>query len=490
MAGPPTAQGAQHNKRFAAESLVELWREFVGIGCFLLGSVFAYAVHFQRWRWAQFASIAGVALFLAGLVLLVTAFSKRATNAFRRASAAGVSADPEMRETEQNTQSESDKWLIRLTLVAAIGMGVVILYAVQYQHWVLQRVASCIGIGLMTAGAAWLTGALLGFIFGVPHTRENAPNEDRYRPGTSLEEISDWLTKMIVGVSLTQLSNIPGKLSALATYIAQGMLSNAAGTGYSDLHALEVNRSFVLAVCIYFSVDGFLFGFLWARLYLLRAYRDADLAKEVRKDARKAQDSAMAADMTYQVFKARDLYSSIQDLKASIAALRTDNADNEERENKEKELQIRRYEVKEFIEKLKKYLPIFTTSRPLHIVLANLYDEDEQWETAVHILRQFISHREKTNQTNDGDVATAWFNLACMYTEGAQAASEGKKKELLDQAGEYLRNCLQNASASGPMTLAIQLYRAQKDPDLDALRTAGIAGPVLANFATTQATSS
>lgn len=77
-------------------------------------------------------------------------------------------------------------------------MAVVVLYCVQYQNWVLQRVASCAGIVLMTAGAAWLIGALLGFIFGVPHMRENAPNGDRYRPGTSLEEISDWLTKMVI----------------------------------------------------------------------------------------------------------------------------------------------------------------------------------------------------------------------------------------------------------------------------------------------------
>src|SRR5207247_8409037 len=85
------------------------------------------------------------------------------------------------------------------------------------------RVLSIASIGLIAAGAAWLTGALLGFLFGIPHTREDLQQSDRYKPSTSLEQISDWLTKIIVGVSLTQLSNIPIKLGELARYIASGM---------------------------------------------------------------------------------------------------------------------------------------------------------------------------------------------------------------------------------------------------------------------------
>jgi tetratricopeptide (TPR) repeat protein len=339
----------------------------------------------------------------------------------------------------------------------------------------------------MTAGAAWLTGALLGFIFGVPHTQENAVGEDRYLPGTSLEEISDWLTKMIVGVTLTQLSNIPGKLGSLATYIAQGMLSNAAGIPYSDLHAIEVNRAFALAVCIYFSVDGFLFGFLWARLYLLRAYRDADQTREVKNETRKAQDAAKAADMTYEVIKAREVYNKIQDLKNS---LEKPPAEATERASAERKLQFKKDEAKEFIETLKKYISVFPMSRPLYIVLSNLHYEAGHWATAVDILRQFINHRKDANEAINGDVATAWFNLACMYSTEAQTSSEDKRKELLNEARKYLKNCLSTANASGSVTLAVQLYRAQTDPDLTALKAAGMLEPILADFPTIQATSS
>jgi hypothetical protein len=93
----------------------------------------------------------------------------------------------------------------------------------------------------------------------------------KYRPSTSLEQIADWLTKIIVGVGLTQLSYIPGKLDALSVYIASGM---------GDAKA---NKPFVLAVVVYFFVSGFPFGFLWSRLYMLRAFAEAEILKAIAK---------------------------------------------------------------------------------------------------------------------------------------------------------------------------------------------------------------
>src|SRR4051812_47035222 len=51
-----------------------------------------------------------------------------------------------------------------------------------------------------------MSGVILGFLFGIPRTdkKESPTEEERilYIDNTNLEEISDWLTKIIVGLSL------------------------------------------------------------------------------------------------------------------------------------------------------------------------------------------------------------------------------------------------------------------------------------------------
>lgn len=65
------------------------------------------------------------------------------------------------------------------------------------------------GVGLYLCGASTLVGGMIGFLFGVPRKNLAAEaNNNRlagrsYTPNTNLEHISDWLTKIIVGVGLT-----------------------------------------------------------------------------------------------------------------------------------------------------------------------------------------------------------------------------------------------------------------------------------------------
>jgi len=82
-----------------------------------------------------------------------------------------------------------------------------------------------VGLLLLIAITALLAGGLLGFLFGIPKVnRQYAPGDDyaksrKYFPNTNLEEVSDWLTKIIIGVGLTQLIRIPEYLRNLATGI-------------------------------------------------------------------------------------------------------------------------------------------------------------------------------------------------------------------------------------------------------------------------------
>jgi len=84
---------------------------------------------------------------------------------------------------------------------------------------------------------------------------------------TNLVEISDWLTKIIVGVGLIELRRIPPQARRLALEVA----------GPSG------DISFALAVVVYFPTLGFLFGYLSTRLFLAGAFSRAESEHLERK---------------------------------------------------------------------------------------------------------------------------------------------------------------------------------------------------------------
>ena len=81
---------------------------------------------------------------------------------------------------------------------------------------------------------------------------------------TNLEQISDWLTKIIVGVTLVEIKPAIERLDNAASVIAGSL-----GTG-ADY------KSFAYALLIYFSTSGFLGSYLLTRLFLQRAFSEAN----------------------------------------------------------------------------------------------------------------------------------------------------------------------------------------------------------------------
>jgi len=168
------------------------------------------------------------------------------------------------------------------------------------------RVLSELSIGIMIALAAMVAGGLLGFIFGVPYSRDGASSDRKlstgegksddnssgsaYRPNTSLEQISEWLSKMLVGVGLVELKHLTGRLGDLARYLAAGL-----GGGTKS-------ETFTLGLLIYFAICGFLFGFIWARIYLRRWFvaADADLVKKLDRFENDSRALALASQQLYR----------------------------------------------------------------------------------------------------------------------------------------------------------------------------------------------
>jgi hypothetical protein len=120
---------------------------------------------------------------------------------------------------------------------------------------------------LLIAAGAGAVGVMLGFLFGIPRSlqreeisQSSVEPSQSIRINTNLEQISDWLTKIIVGVGLTQAHDIFQFVSSAADKIG-GLVSatNQEASGGPPL---------VLVIMVLFSILGFLQGYLWARIYL------------------------------------------------------------------------------------------------------------------------------------------------------------------------------------------------------------------------------
>lgn len=136
--------------------------------------------------------------------------------------------------------------------------------------------------GLLVATASLTTGAIVGFLLGIPryvssgaHRLQGMPSSpstsspttvahdtgeakpgNEFAPSTNLAEISDWLTKLLLGAGLVGLTQIGPPLGTLIDSVANGLEDSAAT---SDV----VGSAEVIAgaiICTYLTV-GILGGY-------------------------------------------------------------------------------------------------------------------------------------------------------------------------------------------------------------------------------------
>jgi hypothetical protein len=106
---------------------------------------------------------------------------------------------------------------------------------------------------------------LIGFLFGIPRTREAAATVVRsddsaavkqavLTANTNLERVSDWLTTLLLGATLVQIQPIAAWVAGLGQNIQE-----------------EPTRAVTTVLVIYYLVLGFLGTYLVTRLYLTYA---------------------------------------------------------------------------------------------------------------------------------------------------------------------------------------------------------------------------
>jgi polyhydroxyalkanoate synthesis regulator phasin len=187
----------------------------------------------------------------------------------------------------ENDDSRS-KW--RRFLGLAVILGVI---AIVLQAGIQNR--SGISAAAILAGASLFVGILGGFLFGIPKTVQRKVDSATtptlavgdYQPNTNLEDISDWLTKMLIGIGLVQLKEVPNLIDRIAGYWEPSL-------------SVPYAKAYAAGLIVYFSTIGFLIGYLWTRLALIGDFIEKDprrLINEIlNRVARSAQENPEATD--------------------------------------------------------------------------------------------------------------------------------------------------------------------------------------------------
>lgn len=144
---------------------------------------------------------------------------------------------------------------------------------------------------ILTANAALAVGFIIGVLFGVPMTTSrpegSAKSEAestaiRYRPNDQLQQVSDWLVKILLGAGLTQLGNV----TTIGAYL-EPFIGSSVGA---------------MVIVVYFAVIGFMSGYMTMILYLGPLIKESGLglASEIRQEMKEIGNKLSLEGFLYQ----------------------------------------------------------------------------------------------------------------------------------------------------------------------------------------------
>ena len=179
--------------------------------------------------------------------------------------------------------STDEKDLIRKTwfgvvIIIAFGILLTLILSLYFpknpgnnDFW---QTLSAFGCGMLMGGAAFAAGGFGGFLFGIPSLSQNQDTGLKYND--NLIQISDWLTKIIVGVGLVELNRLPGKISQLGDLLK------------SNFNGGEWGKVASLSIVFYFFLFGFLIIYFWTRTDFTTILKRVDKGLQERlEDAQK-----------------------------------------------------------------------------------------------------------------------------------------------------------------------------------------------------------
>src|ERR1700733_13828403 len=156
------------------------------------------------------------------------------------------------------TQIFAYGWTYAIPLIAFLWTIVILIYSLSMPSGVRWSVFAT---AVITGSCSFLAGGLVGLLFGIPRSALGSAGTTatgRYQANSNLVEVSDWLTKIIVGVGLVQIGRLEPALSRLAANLK------------APLGGQPTSAAFGMALVIANVLLGFLFFYLWARSLLQR----------------------------------------------------------------------------------------------------------------------------------------------------------------------------------------------------------------------------
>ncbi|MGE5098656.1 MAG: pYEATS domain-containing protein [Deltaproteobacteria bacterium] len=191
--------------------------------------------------------------------------------------------------------SERPPWRV-FRFALAFAALLLAAYGVTIKSYTLLTIEALIGTATLSVGG------LLGFLFGIPRTTrmrtaDSSGTDDTrrdaastpYEPSNNLEQVADWLTKILVGVGLVELGTLGGALAKVGDQVAKALTPTPTGAAV----VTEV-------IVITFATIGFLASFLWTRIYYggIQARADSDIVNWV---ASKLEDQETRIDRADKV---------------------------------------------------------------------------------------------------------------------------------------------------------------------------------------------
>lgn len=280
---------------------------------------------------------------------------------------------------------------------------------------------------LMWALSCMSSGAFLGFLFGIPKTKrqqlqpytkkeqksdldEISENDKRNKysqeVNTNFEEISDWLTKIIIGVGLVEIEKIGPSLYSLAEKLG----TSIQGADTSD-HVM-----YALALIVYFFIIGFFLGYLSTRIIISKEFFKADslILGEVNNRFDEIQTVIHRHEEISALISQADEYRLI----AKTISHTTDSDSCNKADYLERSRLI-----------LEQVLGIDENIVPASISMAKYYAglEAPNYNKAISILDKVIN-KEERKQKDQQSVAMSrlYYNRACYYQRKAEKEKNGK----------------------------------------------------------------
>jgi hypothetical protein len=209
----------------------------------------------------------------------------------------------------------TERALYMLLLLAVLGIILLLIATLSLPS--LRDGIRFASIGLISALASGALGLSLGLLFGLPtlaaraaslsnaNSNSTTPNspplstsraQPLYGDNTSIEQVADWLTKIIIGLGLTQFDAFTERFDATARMVSAAMLGVAEEKANPVFGGALLLGAFLLC---------FLASYLWSRRYLpieLAGARVDQLAAEERHIQRtevmRTQQQKLEADQS------------------------------------------------------------------------------------------------------------------------------------------------------------------------------------------------